>query len=291
MVKILVAGATGTQGGSVIESLSSGEFGTYELYGLTRDATSERARALADRGVTIVEGDMTDAGRMRELCAGMDAVFCVTTFFEDGTVAETEQGVTLAEAAADAGVSHFVYSSVAGADRETDLEHFESKYDVERALAGRDLPMTVVRPVYFMQNIAFGLGEEVTAGRLPMPLDPDVTLALLDAGDIGRVVAMAIADPERFVGETIEIAGDDLTLAEIAEALTAATGDEVEPVYLDLEDYRGMAGDELADMYAWFNAVGYDIDREALAAEYGIECRPFETFLAESEAFSPAPTA
>jgi uncharacterized protein YbjT (DUF2867 family) len=291
MVNVLVAGATGTQGGSVVESLASGEFGAYELYGLTRDATSERARTLAERGVTVVEGDMTDAERMRELCTGMDVVFCVTTFFEDGTVAETEQGVTLAEAAADAGVTHFVFSSVAGADRDTGLEHFESKYAVERAIAGLDLPTTVVRPVYFMQNVAFMLGEEVAAGRLPMPLDPDVTLALVDANDIGRVVATAIADPERFAGETIEIAGDDLTLAEMAEALTAATGHEVEPVYVDLEEYRGQAGDELADMYAWFNEVGYDIDREALAADYGIECRSFEAFLAESEAFRPAPTA
>ena len=218
MQKILVTGATGTQGGSVVEHLLSGEYGEYDVYGLTRDASSERATALAARGVTVVEGEMTDAGRMAELCDGMDGVFCVTTFFEDGPAIETEQGITLADAASEAGVSHFVYSSVGAADRDTGLAHFESKYEVERHIADLGLPATVVRPVFFMQNFAYMFSEELQDGTLSMPLAEGVELGLVDADDIGRAVAMAFANPGRFVGQTFELGGDSLTLEEMAAA-------------------------------------------------------------------------
>ncbi|MFC5367897.1 NmrA/HSCARG family protein [Salinirubrum litoreum] len=291
MTKILVAGATGTQGGAVVDHLLGGEYGTYDVYGLTRDANSERAQALAERGVTVVEGDLTDGERMAELCAGMDAVFCVTTFFEDGPAVETEQGITLADAASEAGVSHFVYSSVGGADRDTGLAHFESKYTVERHVADLGLPATIVRPVYFMQNLAYMHGEELRNGTLSMPLDEGVELGLVDADDIGRAVATAVADPERFVGQTFELGGDSLTLEAMADAVSTAMGTEIEPVHLDLDTYRDAAGNEMADMYAWFNAEGYDIDTESLRAEYGIETTDFASWLTASDAFRPAPAA
>jgi uncharacterized protein YbjT (DUF2867 family) len=291
MTKILVAGATGTQGGAVVDYLLGGEYGTYDVYGLTRDANSEQAQALAERGVTVVEGDLTDAARMADLCDGMDGVFCVTTFFEDGPTIETEQGITLADAASEAGVSHFVYSSVGAADRDTGLAHFESKYEVERHIADLGLPATVVRPVFFMQNFAYMFSEELQDGTLSMPLAEGVELGLVDADDIGRAVAMAFANPGRFVGQTFELGGDSLTLEEMAAAFSAAMGIDVDPVHLDLETYRGAAGDEMADMYAWFNAEGYDIDADALRADYGTETTDFASWLAATDAFRPAPAA
>lgn len=291
MTKILVAGATGTQGGSVVDSLLSGEYGEYEVYGLTRNETSERAQALAARGVHVVEGDLCDEERMRELCEGMDGVFCVTTFFEDGPETEIEQGKTLARAAADAGVSHFVYSSVGSADMDTGLEHFESKYAVEQFLADLDLETTVIRPVFFMQNSESMLADEIRQGRLPMPLNPGVSLQLVDATDIGRCAAMAFADPETFRGETVELAGDDRTLGEMCEAFSAHLDYAVEPVYVDIDDYRAQAGDELADMFQWFNDVGYDSDIDELQAAYGLDCHTLPEYLAESETWRPAPAS
>ncbi|MCT9096274.1 NmrA/HSCARG family protein [Haloarchaeobius sp. HME9146] len=291
MLKILVSGATGTQGGAVIDHLSSGAYGDFDLYGLTRDATSERAQGLATRGVTVVEGDMCDADRMTDLCTGMDGVFCVTTFFEDGTDIETEQGTTLATCAADAGVSHFVYSSVGGADRETGLAHFDSKYAVEQALADLDLTTTIVRPVFFMQNLTANLHDEITEGRLPLPLDKGVALQLVDATDIGRAAAMAFADPDTFAGETIELAGDECTLTAMASEFADYLGIEVDPVYLPIDDYRAQAGDELADMFQWFNDVGYDSDIDELSRRYGIHCNSLSTYLEKSEAWQPAPAA
>ncbi|GCF13502.1 hypothetical protein Harman_14370 [Haloarcula mannanilytica] len=287
MRNILVTGATGTQGGAVVDHLLA-DSEQWEIYGLTRDATSDGAEALEARGVTVVEGDLTDADRMAELVDGMDAVYGVTTFMEQGTDMEVTQGVTLAEAAADAEVDHFVYSSVGSADADTGLAHFESKWAVEQRIEELGLPATVIRPVFFMQNFAYMMRDDIMDGQLVMPLEAGVSLAVVDATDIGQAVVAALNDPDTFLGEVITLAGDDLTLEEFAAAFSEQLGHEVDPVHAAVEDYREMAGDELADMFQWFNDVGYDIDIPALA-EWGIETTSFEAYLAENETWRPAP--
>ncbi|SFR61188.1 NmrA/HSCARG family protein [Halogeometricum limi] len=288
--KILVAGSTGTQGGSVVDQLLSGAYGEYDVYGLTRDVDSDAARALETRGVTMLEGDLTDAERMRECCEGMDAVFCVTTFFEAGTDVETEQGVTLAEAAKQAGVERFVLSSVGRAD-EAPLAHFASKARVEDRVKELGFDYTIIRPVFFMQNLTQFYGEELARGTLSIPMASDTPLALVDATDIGKTAAMALANPERFVGETIELAGDNRTPAEIAAALSTVLGHEITHVRPDIDDYRQMAGDEMADMYVWFEEVGYGANPVADAETYGIEPNDLEAFLAFNEEFRSTPTS
>lgn len=290
MTKVLVTGATGTQGGAVIDALLSGEFGSHEVFGLTRDADSSRAKTLAERGVTVVDGDMTDEKRMKALCDGMDAVFCVTTFFEDGPEVETEQGITLADAAKAAGVDHFIYSSVTAADEDTGLAHFESKRAVEEHIGELGLDATILRPTFFMQNFETTWREDIEQGELAMPLAPDTTLQMVDANDIGVCAAMAINDPETFKGKVIELAGAEHTLEEICTAFSEALDREIEPVHLDVEEFRKTAGDEMADMFAWFNEAGYEVDIEALAG-LGIEPTTFTEYLAKSEAWRPAPAA
>jgi len=289
MRNILVTGATGTQGGAVVDHLLA-DSEQWEIYGLTRDATSDGAEALESRGVTVVEGDLTDADRMAELVDGMDAVYGVTMFMEQGTDVEVEQGVTLAEAAADAGVDHFVYSSVGSADADTGLPHFESKWAVEQRIEELGLPTTVIRPVFFMQNFAYMMRDDIMDGQLTMPLREGVSLAIVDATDIGQAVVAALSDPDAFLGEVITLAGDDLTLEEFAAAFSDHLGHEVEPIHAGVKDYREMAGDELADMFQWFNDVGYDIDIPTLA-EWGIETTSFEAYLDDSEAWQPAAPA
>jgi uncharacterized protein YbjT (DUF2867 family) len=287
---VLVAGATGTQGGSVVEHLLSDEYGQYDVYGLTRRPHSEAAQKLESHGVTVVEGDLTDGKRMRECCEEMDAVYCVTTFMEAGTDIETEQGVTMATAADDVGVNRFIYSSVGSAD-EAPLAHFTSKARVEDRIKQLDLEHTIVRPVFFMQNFPKYHRDELVDGTLSMPMSPDRPLALLDAGDIGKTVCMALADPERFAGETVELAGDNRTPTEIAAALSTVLGQEIAHVRPDIEAYRSMVGDEMADMYEWFEDVGYGSDPTADAEAYGIEPKDFESFLAQSDALESLPPA
>lgn len=275
---VLVAGATGTQGGAVVDHLLSGEYGEFEVYAMTRNPESAGASALAERGTHVVEGDLTDRETLVPLVEEVECVYCVTTFFEAGTDTEVEQGTNMAEAAAEAGVEQFVFSSVGGADRDTGLAHFESKHRIERRIEELGLPATIVRPVYFMQNFE-GQREEIEGGTLAQPLAEGVSLEMVDADDIGRAVARAFSNPDEFVGETVELAGDDRTLEEMAAAFGEALDRDVEAVHVPLDAFREEMGDEFADMYAWFNEVGYDTDIPRIESMYGVRPRPLPTYL------------
>ena len=285
--KVLVTGVTGQQGGAVVDALLSGEYGTYEVYGMTRDTESDRAAALAGRGVHVVAGDMNDRASLDAALEGMDSAYLVTTFFEEGPEQEAAQGRRFVDACIDADVGFVVYSSVAGADT-APLDHFASKARVEESLAASGLEWFVVRPAYFMQNFGWQ-AESAREGRLALPLGADVSLAVVDVGDIGRTVAMAFADSERWAGAVVEIAGDERTLEEFAAAFAATLGHDVTAVHLSDDEYRPGAGDELADMYAWFNAGGYEIDIDTLEAHTGHEYADFETYVEANWASPAAP--
>ena len=287
--KVLVTGATGKQGGAVVDALVSGDYGAYDVYAMTRNADSEGAKALIERGVTVVEADMNDRASLDAAVAGMEYVFIVTTFFEDGTEMEREQGIRMVDACADADVAYVVYSSVASAAT-APLDHFQSKHAVEEYLADSTLEWTVVRPVYFMQNFAWQEAD-LQAGRLALPLADGVSLGVVDVGDIGRTVATCFAAPAEWMGETVEIEGDDLTLEEFAAAFGDALGHHVDAVHLDVEAYRAEGGDEMADMYRWFNEDGYDVDSTATEERVGIDFRSFADYLANEWTSRATPAA
>ncbi|WP_284012137.1 NmrA/HSCARG family protein [Halobaculum litoreum] len=284
---VLVLGATGRQGGAVVDALGSGEFGDFEVVGATRNPASDAAEALRDRGVRVVPVDMLDEASLVAAMDGVDAVFAVTTFFEGGVGVERAQGGHVVAACEAAGIDHLVFSSVGSADGDTGLAHFESKANTERLIAESGIDATVLRPVYFMQNLALQ-ADEILSGTISLALGEGTELAMVDARDIGRAAAAAFADPERFVGETLTLAGDSLTVAETAEVLSDHLGIDVEPVHLDVAVLREAAGDEMADMFAWFESTGYDVDVPALEGTLGFELRDLETCLAET-AFLPRP--
>jgi uncharacterized protein YbjT (DUF2867 family) len=287
--KVLVTGATGQQGGAVVDALRSDATAEYELYGMTRDADSDAAAALAKRGVRVVEANMNDRASLDAAVEGMDYVFLVTTFFEEGPEMETRQGTRMVDACVAADVEYLVYSSVAGADR-APLAHFESKRAVEEYITASGLEWTFVRPVFFMQNFEWQ-ADDIERGTLAMPLAEDVSLAVVDVADIGRLVATAFDDPIRWAGETVELAGDELTLEGFAAAFADALGHDVAAVHLDVDDYRADAGDELADMYQWFNDQGYDVDVPALSARTGIDYTTFAAYVDAHWASRPAPAS
>jgi uncharacterized protein YbjT (DUF2867 family) len=136
---------------------------------------------------------------------------------------EIRQGQHVADVAAAAGVKHLVYSSVAGSDLATGVRAFASKRKIEQHIAGIGIPATILRPVSFMDNYAdplFGL----QTGTLASPLAPDVPEQLIAVDDIGRFVAQAFASPERYLGETIAIAAEELCPPQTAAALSPRSG-------------------------------------------------------------------
>jgi uncharacterized protein YbjT (DUF2867 family) len=264
-MNVLVTGATGKQGGAVARALLARG---HQVRAATRDPESEAAQILTRAGARLVEADFRKRDSLIASMQGTDAVFAMTTFFEEGVDAEIEQGKSLVEAAVAAAVPYVVYTSVAGADQKTGIPHFDSKYQVEKHLQASGLAYAVVAPVYFMENVYFpqaldGLRQGVYAAALP----GDRQLEQIAVEDIGKFAALMIEQRDRFAGQRIDVASDELDGNEQADVLSEILGREVRYHEVPLDALRQQS-EEMALMYEWFDRVGYDADILALRETY-----------------------
>ncbi|MHC3438561.1 NmrA/HSCARG family protein [Natrialbaceae archaeon A-gly3] len=273
---ILVVGATGTQGGAVARSLLERDL---EVLAMTRDADGDQATELADKGATVVEGNLEDPDSFARHLETADGLFLMTNFWEHGYESEVEQGINAVEAAAESGIEHLVFSSVGGAERDTGIPHFDSKYEIEERIADLDLPATIVRPVFFMQNFE-GFRESIEDGALAMGLEPHVSLQILDVEDMGSFVTELFADPDRHVGEAYELASDELPLRAMAVRFADALGSEVRAQHLSIGDVEEGQGEEFAVMFEWFNEAGYESPIDDLQADHHVVFTRLEEYLA-----------
>jgi uncharacterized protein YbjT (DUF2867 family) len=223
---VLVIGATGHQGGAAARHLLADG---WRVKALVRNPRGPRATRLADAGVELIAGDLDDRGSVDTAVRGAYGVFSVQPALIAPDFAENElqRGLNVAEAAHRAGVGQLVYASVASAERGTGIPHWEIKWEIEQHIRKLGLPATVLRPVMFMENFAdshYGLrGKSSLIRTIPA----DVTVQLIALDDIGAFAALAFAAPERFLGQAIELAGDELTLDQLHAELNRATGSEV----------------------------------------------------------------
>lgn len=259
---VAVIGATGQQGGAVVDALL--DQGAATVRALVRDKASEKAQALAARGVELVEGDLTRSETIDPLFAGADAAFAMTTPSPtEGTAFEIATGKAIADAAKRTGLPHLVYSSVGGAERATGIDHFDSKYEIEQYIASLGLHSTVVRPVFFMDNMDGGrvtVEDGTVVVRMPFP--DEIPLQMVAARDIGRVAAAILAGGTAVEGESVEIAGDELTGTQMAEAFGAAAGLPARYEALPVEILAGMG--DAAVMFEWFTRLpAYQADFDA----------------------------
>lgn len=258
---IFVTGATGKQGHSTCRYLR--EAG-WDVKGLTRHPDSEGGKDLRAMGVELVVGDLDDVGSYRSALDGVYGVFAVLTPFEKGPSMEVRQGKGLADAAMDAGVQHFVYSSTGGADRHTEIPHFESKGEVERYIMSTGLTWTFIRPTYFMENFNYPRRcRMIKDGELMFALPPDVPLQMIALDDIGFFAAMAFDRLEEMAGQGIELAGDSLTMPKVAELLSRELGMNVRFTEQSLEDVEDFDRDAFL-MLQWFSEKGYQADIDGL---------------------------
>ncbi len=266
MLLVLVTGATGQQGGAVTRALL--EKG-HNVRAMVRDTESERAVALAGIGVELVVGDMEDTASIAAAAQGTDSMFAVTSPFELGTAHEAVHGKNLVDGAVAAGVGHFVYSSVASADKKTGIPHFESKWAVEEHLIESGLNWTVTAPVFFFGNISSPwLAADLANGRYRQAMPTDRDLQMIGVAAIGAFNAVVIDGREDFYGERIDIASDELSGAQTAVALSEATGRTVTFDEQPIEEVRVAFGEDMALMYEWFNDVGFDVDIDDLGGRF-----------------------
>ncbi|QLG61244.1 NmrA/HSCARG family protein [Halorarum salinum] len=275
---VLVIGATGTQGGAVADHLMDDGV---TVHALTRDPDADAARSLEDDGAEIVEGSLDEIGALETAMEAVDGVFCVTNFWEHGYDTEVQHGRNAIDAAVESAVEHFVFSSVGGAERDTGISHFDSKWEIERHLEESDLNATVVRPVFYMQNLE-GNREDVTRGTLALAMERHVPLQMLDVDDLGAFVARVFADPDRYVGEAFELASDELTLTATAIRMADVTGVDVTAQHVPpaaLEEGMEQFGEEYRVMFEWFNEHGYESPIDELQAEHGLKFSRLEEYL------------
>ncbi len=260
---ILVTGATGHQGGAVLRHLIARGF---PVRALTRDPDKPEARPLHAPGIEVVKGSLDDSGSVKRALDGVNGAYSVQDS-KPGFDTEVRQGSAFADAANQSGIQHFVYSSVASADRETGIPHFDSKAKIEEYLRNTGLRYTVLRPVFFMENL-LGMRASIEASTLALPLNPQARLQMIAVDDIGAFAAMAFERPGRWTNRTIELAGDELPIQEIVDALGQKTGRTVHYQQTPWNEFESRAGKEMAMMFRWFERVGYHVDIGAVRAEH-----------------------
>jgi uncharacterized protein YbjT (DUF2867 family) len=274
--RVLITGATGQQGGAVARELAGKGF---QIRAMTRKPDGDAARAVAKTGAEIVAGDLNDSASLKAVLKDVWGVFAVQNSWEAGVEGEEAQGKRLATLAREAGVQHFVYSSVGSAHRKTGIPHFESKAHIEDTVRSLKFPShVIVRPVFFMENLVSPWF--LNGNTLSTALAPTTTLQMIAVDDIGKYGARAFIDGAKLNGREIDIAGDAATMPEAAAALSKGLKRAISFTRIPIEAIRKNSAD-FALMLEWFDRVGYDADIAGLEREFGIQATRLDAWAAK----------
>ena len=267
---IAVTGATGAQGGGLVRAILADTGGGFAARVLTRNVDSDKARELAKLGAEVVAADVDDIGSLRRAFEGAYGAFCVTFFWAHlSPEKEIVQAANMARAARDAGLRHVIWSTLEdtrrwvplGDDRMPTLmgtykvPHFDAKGEADRLFTELGVPTTFLLTSFYWDNLlAFGMGprrkpDGTLAFTLPMA---DKKLPGIAAEDIGRCAYGIFKAGTRYVGKTVGIAGEHLSGAEMAAALTRALGQEVRHDDMTPEAYRSLGfpgAEDLGNMF------------------------------------------
>ena len=265
---IAVVGATGAQGGGLVRAIvADGEFAARAI---TRQPDSEKAQALRDLGAEVVAADLDDEASLERAFAGAYGVFCVTNFWEHfSPEKEGEQALNMANAAKAAGIEHVVWSTLEDTrlwvplddDRMPTLNekwkvpHYDGKGEADHHFTDSGVPVTFLQTSFYWENmIYFGMGPqrgEDGALSITFPIG-DSRLPGMAAEDIGKVALALFKEGDAVIGETIAIAGEHLSGAEMASALSDAYGEPVGYNAVSPEAYRGFGfpgAEDLGNMF------------------------------------------
>ena len=278
---VLVTGATGKQSGACVKALLTRG---HQVRALTRNSASPAAKRLREQGVEIAVGDFTDRDSLVRAVRGVDAVYAMSTPYEQGVEKEITQGITITDAAKAAGVAHLIYSSVASANRATGVSHFDGKYEVERHVQASGVPYTIVAPVFFMENLLQRWTlPSLRQGKLAMALPASRSLQQIATADIGAFVATVIERENTVFGRRFDIAGDELTGEQAAAILSKVIGREIHYQGFPPDVLRAQSED-MARMFAWFDSTGYSADIESLHHDFPeVEWHTFEDWAREQD--------
>jgi uncharacterized protein YbjT (DUF2867 family) len=255
---IAVCGATGRQGGAVVRHLLAGG---RAVRALTRSPEKPRAQALAELGAEVVRIDMAVPSTLDAAFAGAVGVFSVQNAMISGLAGEIEQGKNVATAAKAAGVRHVVYGS-AGVGRPTGVGSWDSKLAVEEHMRALELPATILRPMAFMELMSDkGFYPPVSAWHLmPKLAGAETKIPWLAVDDVGVIAAKAFADPDRYAGRTLVLAGDVRSLGECRALWKEARGRPPRRFPMPVRVFERVASKDLTTMWRWLRTGPVPLD-------------------------------
>jgi len=269
---IAIIGATGAQGGGLARAIAADPNGGFAARALTRKPDSDKARELAAKGAEVVAADLDDFESLRKGFTGAHGVFCVTNFWEHfSPEKEMVQAKTQAEACKAAGVKHVIWSTLEDTRIRVPLSdarmptlkekykvpHFDAKGESDNAFRAAGVPTTFLLTSFYWDNlIHFGMGPKPGPdGKLAFVLPMgDKKLPGIAADDIGKCAYGIFKRGKEFIGKTVGIAGEHLTGAQMAEALSKSLGRPVSHGAVTPEVYRtfGFPGaDDLGNMFQY----------------------------------------
>jgi uncharacterized protein YbjT (DUF2867 family) len=270
---IAVVGATGSQGGGLVRAILNDRSGAFSVRALTRDVNSENAKALERLGAQLVGADIDDPDSLKRAFAGAYGAYCVTFFWEHfSPEKELSSAESMARAANSAGVRHVIWSTLEDTRKWVPLSdtgmptllgkykvpHFDAKGEADRFFVELGVPTTFLLTSFYWDNfINFGMGPKRTPdGRytITFPMG-NARLAGIAAEDIGRCAYGIFKKTPEYIGKTVGIAGDHLTGAQIAEAMTKILGREIRYSDISPEAYRSLGfpgADDLGNMFQFY---------------------------------------
>jgi uncharacterized protein YbjT (DUF2867 family) len=277
---IAVVGATGSQGGGLVQAILADPDHEFAVRALTRNAQSGKARELAAAGAEVVEADLDDEARLVRAFEGAHRAFIVTNYWADRTPEEealrtrAEMELQQAEAAVlatkAAAVAHVIWSTledtrphfgdgdrVPTVDELYKVPHFDAKGEADELFTKYGVPTTFLRTAFFFEGFASGLGPVRDAsGKLVLTLPmADQPLSGIAVEDIGKTALGIFKRGPALIGQTVSIAGDHLTGNEYAAALTDALGELVVYQPNSWDDFRRLAfpgAFEMANMFQFY---------------------------------------
>lgn len=255
---IAITGVTGSQGGAAARQLlASG----WAVRGLTRNTDGKGAQRARAAGVELIQGDMSDPAALDRLVAGAHGVYSVTDFFQNGLTREVEQGRLVVQAAQRAGVQHFVFPSIALADKRTGVPYFEAKAAIEGEVAAAGVPATILRPVMFMEDLVdTKYAPPMWWGSMRRTVGADKKLCWIAVEDVGAIAARVFAKPQTYVGQAYTIAGDCRSLAEAAEIFKRVTGKRPLAIPAPLWLIRRIVNADIVPMWQWMGRNPVTVD-------------------------------
>jgi len=265
--KVFITGVTGKQGGAVARNLINSDI---EILGLTRNTESAKAIELKKSGVSIIKGDLDKPDSFGNLLDNIDVFFLVQAF-EQGAKSEIEQAKKVIDLACNKGVNQLVYSSVMGADLNTGIPHFDSKYVIEKYIHSKGIDYTILRPASFNENY---LNPEVLKrlrkGKLVLPLNKNVIQQLISTEDVGKIASQVIRNISKYRNKTISLATDEKSILEQAKSFSE--GLEMPVSYQKLPGIFTLLfmGKDLYKMFAYMNKNNFTLidDIDAIKKEF-----------------------